>query len=99
MQPSLRPHLGDFSSIVCLKAIISGLEDALGDRATAIALTAAGRRRGRNLAKDLGLVGTDLSWEEITSKIQFALGKEGTRLCIVERIFEENGRIKAYIDV
>ena len=53
----LRPNLGDFSSIVCFKAAIVGMEDALGDKATAIALTTAGRSRGRQLATELGLSG------------------------------------------
>ncbi len=38
----LRQTLGNFSSIVCFKAAIVGMEDALGERAAAIALIAAG---------------------------------------------------------
>ena len=45
----LREKLGDFSSIVCFKAAITGMEEALGEKATAIALIAAGRSRGKNL--------------------------------------------------
>lgn len=49
MPEVLRKQLGDYSSIVCLKAIIVGMEDALGKKATAIALTAAGRNHGKKL--------------------------------------------------
>lgn len=92
----LRKDLGDFSSIVCLKAIINGMEDALGEKATAIALSRAGRTRGKNLIEKLGLTGSDLSWDEIVSKLDHALGKEGTRLCIVGKIEQENDVIKVY---
>ena len=47
-----RPTLGEFSSIVCFKSVITGMEEALGEKATAIALIAAGRTRGKNLANE-----------------------------------------------
>ncbi len=31
MMKELRPELGNFSSIVCFKAVITGMEDALRD--------------------------------------------------------------------
>ncbi len=87
----LREQLGDFSSIVCLKAIITGMEDALGSKATAIALTAAGRARGRKLAEDLGLKGSaDIG--DATAKLRAALGPDGTRLLLIEKI-EQQGDI------
>ncbi|AKG22565.1 hydrocarbon-binding protein [Calothrix sp. 336/3] len=89
----LRQTLGDFSSIVCFKAAITGMEDALGDKATAIALTTSGRSRGKQLAQELNLSIATMSWEDITSKISYALGKDGTRLCIVENIFLEGEKI------
>jgi len=82
----VRPELGEFSSIVCFKAVITGMEEALGDKATAIALVSAGRARGRSLAESLGLVGQNFSIEELTQKISTALGAEGTRLLILEKI-------------
>jgi hypothetical protein len=84
----LRATLGDFSSIACFKAVITGMEEMLGERATAIALTSAGRIRGRQLAQELGLSGASLSLEEITSKVSYALGQDGTRLCIIDKIME-----------
>ena len=92
----LREKLGDFSSIVCFKAAITGMEEALGEKATAIALTAAGRSRGRNLAKDLGLSGTSLDWDVIADNMAFALGENGTKLLTIEIILEEGDVIKVF---
>lgn len=90
----LRDKLGDFSSIICFKAAITGMEEALGEKATAIALIAAGRSRGKNLAKELGLSGASLDWDIISDKIAFALGENGTKLLIIESIVEANDVIK-----
>jgi predicted hydrocarbon binding protein len=92
----LRPTLGDFSSIICFKAAIVGMEDALGEKAAAIALIAAGRSRGKLLAQETGLVGSSLSLDDIAHRIALALGKEGTRLCIVNSIVSTGDRIKVY---
>jgi len=91
----LRSTLGDFSSIVCFKSAIVGMEDALGEKATAIALIAAGRSRGKHLAQELGLV-ANLSLDDIASKLRFALGKDGTRLCIINRIEAQENVIRVY---
>ncbi|WP_016952771.1 hypothetical protein [Anabaena sp. PCC 7108] len=96
MPDLLRSQLGDFNSIVCFKAVVTGMEDALGEKATAIALTTAGRTRGKKLATDLGLVGTLDSLDDVAKKLSQALGKEGTRLCIVDRIVTEGENIKVY---
>jgi predicted hydrocarbon binding protein len=89
-----RKELGDFSSIVCFKAAISGMEEALGDKATAIALTSAGRTRGKKLAEELGLTGASISLEDAAHKLGLALGLEGTRLCKIETIISEGDIIK-----
>ena len=92
----LRKELGDFNSIVCFKAAITGMEEAIGEKATAIALTTAGRARGKKLAEELGLAGTSLSLDEAADKLRQALGKEGTCLCIVEKIVADGEIIKVY---
>lgn len=92
----LRKTLGDFSSIVCLKAIITGMEDALGEKATAIALTAAGRVRGKTLIDELGLTGSNLAWDELADKLNHVFGENGTRLCIVDKIDQVGNAIAAY---
>ena len=96
MTTAQRPELGDFSSIVCLKAIITGMEDALGEKATAIALIAAGRARGKKLVKELGLTNSSISLDEAASKLNAAIGKDGTRLCKVDKIVEDGDAIKVY---
>ena len=97
-QKSLRTELGSFSSIVCFKAIIVGVEEALGEKAAAIAMISAGRQRGKNLAEELGVVdqGDHKSLDEIQSLVSKALGKEGTRLCTVDKIVEEEKIYKVY---
>ncbi|AFZ58049.1 hydrocarbon-binding protein [Anabaena sp. PCC 7938] len=92
----LRKELGNFNSIICFKAAITGMEEALGEKATAIALTTAGRARGKKLAEELGLAGSSLSLDDVTDKLSQALGKEGTRLCIIEKIVAEGEIIKVY---
>lgn len=91
-----RPILGDFSSIICFKAAILGMEEALGEKATAIALISAGRSRGKQLAHEIGLVGANLTLEDVVYKVGLALGKDGTRLCILEKTETEGDVIKVY---
>lgn len=94
---TLREELGDFSSIVCLKSIIVGMEDALGEKATAISLIAAGRARGKKLAADLGLVNSAASLEDAASKMAYALGKDGTRLLVLDKLERTGDVIKVYV--
>ncbi|MFM2303187.1 MAG: hypothetical protein RLZZ135_594 [Cyanobacteriota bacterium] len=93
---SSRPILGDFSSIVCFKAVITGIEEALGEKATAIALIAAGRTRGKNLANELGLSGATNDLDFIATKLNAALGTSGTRLMAIDKIVQEGDIIKVY---
>ena len=96
MSTQLRPELGEFNSIVCFKAVITGMEDSLGEKATAIALIAAGRARGKKLAQELGLDNSQISLDEAGSKLSQALGKDGTRLCKIDKIIEQGDVIRAY---
>ncbi len=101
---STRPILGEFSSIVCFKAVITGMEEALGEKATSISLIAAGRTRGKKLAKEMGLSGSftssrvtrDEDLATVATQLNTAIGVAGTRLTIVDKIVEESGVIKAY---
>ena len=97
-QEHLREELGDFSSIVCLKAIVTGIEEALGEKAAAIALIAAGRQRGKKLAEDLGLAhkGAELALEDVIEKVRYTLGKDGTRLCVIDKIEQDGEAYKVY---
>ncbi len=95
---TLRSELGDFSSIVFLKAILTGFEEALGEKTTEIALNASGRKLGKNLAQQLNLVnkGAALSLAEITDLMNQVLGKQGTRLCIIDKIELNKDVYKVY---
>ncbi|PTY02617.1 hypothetical protein DB346_08695 [Verrucomicrobia bacterium LW23] len=76
-----RSSLGDYSSIVCFKAVITGVEDTLGTDGAAVVFTRAGRVRGQNLAQKLGK--TNVPIADLAPMLNAALGKDGTRLCIV----------------
>ena len=91
-----RPTLGQFSSIVCFKSVITGMEEALGEKATAIALIAAGRERGKNLAKELGLSGSTEDLSVIAAKLNEAVGANGTHLTAVDKIVQEGDMYKVY---
>ncbi|MGD1909238.1 MAG: hypothetical protein ACFB0C_25065 [Leptolyngbyaceae cyanobacterium] len=92
----IRQELGDFSSIVCFKALVVGIEEALGAKAATIALVTAGRQRGKSLAASLGLSNQPADWAEVTQLLQNALGPEGTRLCLVNNIIQEGETFKVY---
>jgi predicted hydrocarbon binding protein len=96
MSTYTRKNLGDFSSIVCFKSVITGMEDALGERATAISLIAAGRARGKALAKSLGLADTQLPIAEVAAKLDAAVGQQGTRLTAVNKVEQNGDLIKVY---
>jgi hypothetical protein len=90
---ALRPQLGDFASIICTKAIVVGLEEALGERAAHVALLNAGRLRGRKIAEQT--VGRrTIQPTELTPLLNEAIGIEGTRLCIVDHITEDGEAIR-----
>jgi hypothetical protein len=82
----LRSELGDFNSIICFKALIFGLEEALGEKAASISAAAAGRLRGKSLVAELGFAGSKPDLETATAALRKALGEEGTRLCIIDKI-------------
>ena len=96
MSLSTRPTLGEFSSIVCFKSVITGMEEALGEKATAISLIAAGRTRGKNLVKELGLSDSNADFDTIATKLNAAVGSAGTRLTAVDKIVQDGDTIKVY---
>jgi translation initiation factor 1 (eIF-1/SUI1) len=93
---SNRQTLGGFSSVVCFKAVITGMEEALGEKATAIALIAAGRARGKNVAQTLGLSNSTLELSNIAAQLNQAVGLEGTRLTAIEKIEQVGDVFKVY---
>jgi predicted hydrocarbon binding protein len=91
-----RQTLGQFSSIVCFKSVITGMEEALGEKATAIALISAGRARGKELAKSLGLSGSTQDLAVVAAKLDEAVGANGTHLTAVNKIVQDGDVIKVY---
>ena len=88
-----RENLDDFVSLICVKSIITGVENALGEQAVAIALIAAGRSRGKNLAVSLGLNDSQISLKDLALKLNFALGNNGIKLCLIEKIEQTDNLI------
>ena len=72
------------------------MEEALGEKATAIALIAAGRARGKDLAKSLGLSGSSQDMSVIAAKLNEAVGANGTHLTAIDKIVQEGDTIKVY---
>lgn len=81
-----REDLGDFMSIVCFKAVITGMEDILGPEGTASALIAAGRARGATVARSAGLENKNSPVETLAEIMNQNFGKEGTRLCTIKEV-------------
>ncbi len=91
-----RPNLGEFISIVCFKSVITGMEEALGEKATAISMITAGRTRGKNLVKSLGLSNSSLDFDAIAIGLNQAVGSAGTRLTAVDKIIQTDNAIRVY---
>ncbi len=99
MSESIRPELGDFSSIVCFRALVVGIEEALGRRAALVALKSAGRKRGHQLVESLGLTGSGTDdTDALANALDEALGPNGTKLCRVSRIERDGERFRVYLN-
>lgn len=92
-----RKGLGDFSSIICLKAIITGLEDVMGEHAARGNLIRAGIKRGNTVSRTLGISKTDKPLEEWASMISDAIGMDGTRLCHIAKVEQDGDIIRVYL--
>lgn len=93
---NLRAELGDFTSIICFRALVTGLQEALGEKAGLIAAIAAGRARGRGLSQSLDLAGTEPDLARATLYMQQALGVDGTRLCLIDKIEAVDNGYRVY---
>jgi hypothetical protein len=79
-----RSDLGDFSSVVCFKSVITGVEDTLGEDGAAVVFTRAGKIRGAGAARALGLANQpNIALDELVRVLDGVFGAEGTRLCSV----------------
>src|SRR5688500_15249138 len=98
MSTVLRPELGDFNSIVCFKAVVVGMEQALGEKVAMVGLLAAGRLRGREVAKSLVIPpGKAEDGEFLRDSLDGAIGKSGTRLCTVDKIEMVDRKIRVSV--
>lgn len=82
-----RPTLGGYMSLICFQYLRVGTED-VADRAP---IVASGRKRGYDLVESLGLLGSTTNDEEIRTKLDEALGVNGTRLCLVKGVQSRDG--------
>ena len=94
----LRPELGEFSSIVCFRALVGGVIETLGLRAGHVALKAAGRQRGHSLVASLGLTGQGDDLGKAAAMMGAALGPDGTKLCLIRGIDQTEDKIKVYLN-
>lgn len=88
-----RSELGEFSSVVCFKAVIVGVEDTLGTDGAAVVFTRAGKVRGRDLVASLGLTGSNVPVEELAGLLNQAIGRDGTRLAAVTKAYHEGENV------
>ncbi|MBD2102212.1 hydrocarbon-binding protein [Leptolyngbya sp. FACHB-261] len=93
---SVRQELGDFNSIVCFKALVVGIEDTLGKKAAAVGLIAAGRQRGKTIVEELNLAGKNADLSTLAQALNQAVGKQGTRLCIIRKIEAVGDVLRVY---
>lgn len=92
-QKSLRNDLGDFSSIVCFKAVITGVEDTLGPDGAAVVFIRAGKVRGQNLAAELGVAGSKVAVDQLADLLNAAIGKAGTCLTGVHSAVQDGDQV------
>ena len=89
----VRSELGEFSSVVCFKAVIVRVEDTLGPDGAADVFTRAGKVRGRDLVASLGLTGSNVPVEQLAGLLNQAIGRDGTRLAAVTRAYHEGENV------
>lgn len=95
---NIRREMSDFSSIVCFRALVVGVEQTLGLRAAMVALKGAGRKRGHGLVESLGLKGAKPeNAADAVAALDSALGPYGTRLCGVDKLELEDGVYRIYL--
>lgn len=91
-----RPELGDFVSIIGFRALLNGIQEAVGEKAAMIAAVAAGRARGKQLAESFGFADTEPELDQITLSLQQALGVNGTRFCLIDKIEAVDNGYRVY---
>ncbi len=93
-----RSNLGNYSSIICFRSIVTGLEKIMGKEAAKGNLIRAGKLRGAQVVTSLGLSKTEKPLKEWFSAIAEAIGKNGTRLCTLKKIDADNTRYITFLE-
>lgn len=84
-----REELGGFSSTVCLGSLVRNVVACGGSSI----LVRAGVGRGKELAEELGIKKGSYPDAEITAMLDKALGKNGTKLCIVDKVEQSADKV------
>ncbi|MFW5739192.1 MAG: hypothetical protein ACOC1F_02380 [Myxococcota bacterium] len=87
-----REELGEFSSTKCLGSLVRNVVKCGGSSI----LVQAGMGRGRELADDLGLKQGSYPDAELTAMLDKALGQNGTRLCIVDKVEQKPDKVTVW---
>ncbi|WP_246275515.1 hypothetical protein [Brasilonema bromeliae] len=94
---TLRPQLGDFVNVMDYKALLDGIEDNLGSKAAAVIISAAGRTYGKKIATALGASMESQDLPTILKRLNLCLGMEGTRLCMIEEVSQQENFIRVKV--
>ncbi|NMG09818.1 hypothetical protein DP117_24185 [Brasilonema sp. UFV-L1] len=89
--------LGDFVSVMDYKALLEGIEHNIGTKAAATLITAAGRTYGKKIAIRLGATMETQNLSTVLKRLNINLGLEGTRLCVIEEVFQQGDFIKVKV--
>ncbi len=81
-----RPTLGDFMHVVCFRYLSDDAEESAG-RALVVD---AGRQRGHDVMEELGVLGKHQAAADIMAELNDALGINGTKLCIISNMEEQD---------
>lgn len=87
-----REQLGAFSSAKCLGSLVRNVVKCGG----ASILMQAGVGRGKEIADELQLTQGTYPDEKIASMLDAALGRDGTRLCIVDKVKQSPDKITVW---
>lgn len=94
---TLRPQLGDFVNVMDYKALLDGIEENMGSKTAAVIILAAGRSYGKKIAKALGESDETKDLPTVLKRLNTNLGEEGTRLCVIEEVSQQEAFIRVKV--
>ncbi len=94
---NLRPKLGDFVNVMDYKALLDGIEENMGSKAASVIILAAGRTYGKKIAKELGASIESKDLPTVLKRLNVSLGAEGTRLCEIDEVSQQEGFIRVKV--